>query len=87
MIAFFLEFLMGLRTMLLIGLHQQAYKEGYEPVEDDFSVTVSHATQINLTLFKQVGHSLLHKGYAYHSLINVGKGLKTISTNSYVSNI
>jgi hypothetical protein len=33
---------------------RQAYKEGYEPVEDDFSVTDHHATQVNLTLFKQV---------------------------------
>lgn len=44
--------------MLIVSYRsRQAYKEGYEPVEDDFSVTDQHATQINLTLFKQVNMS------------------------------
>jgi hypothetical protein len=33
---------------------QQAYKEGYEPVEDDFTVAENHVAQINITLYKTV---------------------------------
>ena len=32
----------------------KAYKEGYEPVEDDFTVAENHAAQINITLYKMV---------------------------------
>jgi len=32
----------------------KAYKEGYEPAEDDFTVAENHAAQINITLYKMV---------------------------------
>lgn len=59
--------------ILLPGYYRiEAYKEGYEPVEDDFSVTDHHATQVNLTLFKQVdsknGFGTLDDVSNYYSL-------------------
>ena len=58
----------------LFFLIQKAYKEGYEPVEDDFTVAENHVSQINITLYKTVKNNLetqLLSRTLWHYFINI----------------